>query len=467
MHTKTRRHMAQKKVSVRAVAAFFASLVLCGLILLIVIVNKGNADRLLMEQLIMEKTGDLAALIHKLLYKTEALSALVIQSNGEVNNFERVASTLLDDPAIANVLLAPDGIVTHVYPMHGHEAVIGFDFFTESAGNKEAILAKETGQLVFGGPFSLVQGGQALVGRLPVFMESENGENAFWGLVSVTLKYPQVLNGLGLALLEKQGFAFEIWRINPDTGTEQMIANSDYPYDTHARTIEKSLEILNAVWHFRLAPVKAWYHYAETWVVIAFSVFVSFLLSFIMQNNHELKQMQRRLEELAQSDPLTGIANRRHFMHTAQAQLQLAARKNQDCFLIMLDVDHFKRINDTYSHAAGDMVLNDLADRVKRIIRPYDLFARYGGEEFILLVTDVKRNTAEEMATRMRLSFCESPFFFGDMQIAVSASLGLARIAPGESLEAAIRQADEALYTAKREGRNRTCVYDDTEMIHA
>jgi len=124
------------------------------------------------------------------------LSALVIQNDGEIENFKQVAAIIIDDPAILNVLIAPSGVVSDVYPLQGNEAVIGLDFFGEGAGNKEAVMAKETGQLVFGGPFDLVQGGQALVGRLPVWIDMPDGNNAFWGLVSVTLKFPQILDGI-------------------------------------------------------------------------------------------------------------------------------------------------------------------------------------------------------------------------------------------------------------------------------
>lgn len=461
MSVKRHNGIFRQQVSLVAVAAFFASLCLCGLILVAMTTNKADLDRLTMEQLIIEKSLKLTEIVHKLLYKTEALAALVIENNGEVNNFERVAATLLDDPAIANVLVAPAGVVSHVYPLRGNEGVLGFDFFRESAGNREALVAKETKQLVFGGPFDLVQGGQALVGRLPVFMNAPDGGKTFWGLVSVTLKYPRVLDGLGLAVLEKQGYAFELWRVSPDTGERQVIAASDYGYNKNARFIEKEVKILNATWFFRLAPVKHWYQYAETWTLVFFGLFASGLLGFVVQNNSELKRMQGRLEDMARSDALTGIANRRHFMEEAPVRLQHAARNKQNCFIIMFDVDRFKRINDTYGHAAGDMALSAITARVKNVIRPYDLFARYGGEEFILLATELDREEAESLSTRIRLSICETPFVFDGVSLEISASFGLAQVLPTAGLDAGIRQADVALYEAKRQGGNRSVPYLD------
>lgn len=450
-------------LSVPAVVALLASIALCGTILIVVVTDRDRTDRLSMEQEILEKTAKLTEILHRLVYKTEALAALVIQNNGEVQNFERVASTLLDEPSMANVLLAPGGVVTHVYPLQGNEAVLGLDFFKEGAGNTEAQLARETGQLVFGGPFPLVQGGQALVGRLPVYLAAENGEKKFWGLVSVTLKYPLVLDGLTLPLLEKQGYAFEIWRISPDTGERQVIAASDYVYRQNTRFIEKDVHILNAEWHFRLSPVKMWYRYTEIWVLIVLSLFASCLVAFVVQNNHELKGMQSRLEEMARSDSLTGIANRRHFMDTAPAQLQYASRNSQSSFIILFDVDHFKEINDTHGHAAGDAVLTILTDRVRKTVRPYDLFARYGGEEFILLVVGVDDAAAEALASRIRLAICGAPFRIDGGELAVTASFGVSRVFQDSDLDAAIKQADEALYLAKQAGRNATRVYGKTK----
>ncbi len=112
----------QKRLFLSTIIAFLSSIALTAAILVVIVSNKAQADKLIMEQMIMEKTERLTDIIHKLLYKTEALAALVVQNNGGINNFERVASTLLDDPAIANLLIAPGGVVSHVYPPRDNEA---------------------------------------------------------------------------------------------------------------------------------------------------------------------------------------------------------------------------------------------------------------------------------------------------------------------------------------------------------
>ncbi|MDO5114728.1 MAG: CHASE domain-containing protein [Synergistaceae bacterium] len=175
--------------------------------------NKQNMERAQMEQLVTVRGAKVNDVICKLLYKTRVLSALVVRNDGRVVDFDRAASTIVDDPSIRNVLLAPGGVVKYVYPLEGNEKVLGLDFFSEGSGNIEAARAKETGTLVLGGPFDLVQGGQAIVGRLPIYVGDEKNDENFWGIASVTLNYPEALNGAELDELRTRGLAFEIWRI--------------------------------------------------------------------------------------------------------------------------------------------------------------------------------------------------------------------------------------------------------------
>jgi len=389
------------------------------------------------------------------------LSALVIQSDGEIENFKQVAAIIIDDPAILNVLIAPSGVVSDVYPLQGNEAVIGLDFFGEGAGNKEAVMAKETGQLVFGGPFDLVQGGQALVGRLPVWIDMPDGNNAFWGLVSVTLKFPQILDGIGLEGLEKQGLTYKIWRINPDNNEMQMISGSENSYGEHIRFIEIPIQILNAEWIFCLYPVLEWYQRPESWAMIFIGFCISVLFAFVVQNNHELKLMQSELEKMARTDSLTGIFNRSSFMELALIQFKKSARANRNCFVVIFDLDHFKKVNDNYGHQAGDEVLKACVLRTKNTVRSYDVLARYGGEEFIILVTDIDKTDIQNLAERIRQSISETPIEVGGAHISVTASFGIALANMSTDLDTAIGFADTALYKAKEEGRNRVVFYDN------
>jgi len=182
-----------------------------------------------------------------------------------------------------------------------------------------------------------------------------------------------------------------------------------------------------------------------------------YLLGYIIliQDITESVQFTKKLEEIAYTDALTGINNRRQFMDLTQAQFSRVKRLGIDAYIVIFDIDHFKKVNDSYGHVVGDKVLRGMADRVRGLIRPYDLFGRYGGEEFILFVTDIDGFDMVKYTERLRIALCSSPMVFDSLQLTVSASFGISRVLPEYNLEDAINMADEAMYRAKNEGRNR------------
>lgn len=170
-----------------------------------------------------------------------------------------------------------------------------------------------------------------------------------------------------------------------------------------------------------------------------------------------------RLQGLAQSDPLTGLPNRRHFEEQSARILAAAASAGRAVALLMVDVDHFKRINDTHGHPVGDAVLKAVAGRCNDVLRDGDLFARFGGEEFIGLLTITTENEAAMIAERLRHAIASTPVMLGDLGIAVSVSIGGAttrtpRPSEEKQLDSLIERADAALYRAKQAGRNRVII---------
>lgn len=363
---------------------FLMSFFICILVTKAYVQNKSRLEYVEMEHLASIKANKVITVISKLLYKTQTLSSLVIQNNGEIQNFEQTAATIIDDPAIRNVIIAPNGIVSNVYPMEGNEKALGLNYFLQGDGNKEAVMAKESSQLVLGGPFTLVQGGQALVGRLPVYI---GDEKKFWGLVSVTLNYPEALDGAELEQLQNQGFAYEIWRISPDNDEKQIIASSNYDYNKKANYVEHQMNILNANWYFRLSPIKSWYQYPETWIYTFTGILISFLISFLVIHNYDLNKMKMELEDLTYRDSLTGILNRRGLFNFLD---EFIKEQNKKFVLCYIDLNKFKSINDTFGHNIGDCVLQKFAHIIKKHINEQDyLFSRMGGDEFILVFKNI------------------------------------------------------------------------------
>ena len=167
---------------------------------------------------------------------------------------------------------------------------------------------------------------------------------------------------------------------------------------------------------------------------------------------------RQQLELLANRDGLTGLTNRRHFMLLAEQELARAQRYRRSLTVGMADLDHFKRLNDTYGHAAGDAVLKAFAALVGDTLRQSDLSCRYGGEEFAFLFPEVGIDEARRLAERLRERFSELEIRLPDSRLVrVTFSMGLAD-ATVLPLEGALKLADEALYEAKRSGRNRIAV---------
>lgn len=368
--------------TIRFLSSFIAAYLICIAVTAVFINNKSQMEYVQMEQLMQTRASKVSDVLTKLLYKTQALSALVIQNNGEIEDFDRVAATILDDPAIKNVILAPGGVVSNVYPLEDNEQVLGLDYFSEGAGNLEAILARDSGQLVLGGPFQLVQGGQALVGRLPVSIKDDDGVSHFWGLVSVTLYYPEALAGAELDQLKEQGFAYEIWRINPDTNEKQIISNSNYNYNPNAAYVEEPFTVLNAQWFFRVSPLSVWYEFPETWIFLCLGLLISMLFAYLVLYNYDLRQMQGSLENLTNTDPLTGVNNRRGFFNAAETFI---TKDGAPFALGYVDLNNFKSVNDTYGHTTGDELLVQVSEVFLRRLRTSDLFGRIGGDEFVLI----------------------------------------------------------------------------------
>jgi diguanylate cyclase (GGDEF)-like protein len=159
---------------------------------------------------------------------------------------------------------------------------------------------------------------------------------------------------------------------------------------------------------------------------------------------------------LAVVDDLTGIANRRQFFHLASRDLASCRRGQRELTALMIDIDHFKGINDRYGHATGDDVIRTVAARLAGTVRSTDVLGRYGGEEFALIMTDTDEPTSAETAERLRALIADTGIDTRSGPVPVTISLGLTRLRPAdEDITDVLARADRALYDAKQSGRNR------------
>lgn len=179
----------------------------------------------------------------------------------------------------------------------------------------------------------------------------------------------------------------------------------------------------------------------------------------------ELKKLQEKLEYLAFHDELTQIYNRRAFLQ--QCGLEYTAAKNESALftVVLMDIDHFKRVNDTYGHHVGDQLLVHAVNVFQSQLREDHLFARYGGEEFIVALKGYSLPDAKLLGEQLRSSLEKQPIFIEQELVTVTLSVGIAETEKEEKLEQLLNKADKALYSAKQGGRNQVCIYTNIEGI--
>ena len=209
---------------------------------------------------------------------------------------------------------------------------------------------------------------------------------------------------------------------------------------------------------FDLEPVELYMRILISVMFIAFGLYAAFLLNRsekvereLRNSNDQLLQLKSEFERLAGADPLTGAFNRRTFHELLNKTISNAERHNHHFSLLMIDVDHFKNVNDTFGHQAGDDVLRVLCDLIGASVRSSDHLFRVGGEEFCLLVTLTDEGEAQKLAEKLHRVVRMHHFYrVGEITV----SIGITHFREGDSLESIYARADDAMYEAKRRGRN-------------
>lgn len=235
------------------------------------------------------------------------------------------------------------------------------------------------------------------------------------------------------------------------------------------KTIGKDIKLTEIILERRESDYKITLHGKSRWFHIHFSPVlnkhnqhIGEIITFVEIT--EIFLMQEKLKQLANMDGLTQIYNRNYFLEKSRQVLHSSAERGGQTAIIMVDIDHFKKVNDTYGHEAGDRVLVQVAQIIKASINSEYIFGRYGGEEFIICMPETTVLQAQEVAGKIRKNIADLVVVFNDTEIRVTASFGLAMSIISvknirNDLQSLMFQADEALYEAKKEGRNCVSVY--------
>jgi diguanylate cyclase len=398
------------------------------------------AVRAELEQVLNQHLGAIASV--------EAL----IQANPHVGQpaFSIMADSLGHDlPALLEIQLAPDAVVRFIHPLEGNEKALGLDL-RKLPGQKEVV--EETirsGKLRLAGPNLLLQGGTGLIARKPVFVE-EHGVRRFWGFVTMILDYDKLIGYVKQRLNDRE-VAFAL-RGKDGLGQSGQVFYGD-PGLFNIDALTAPVTLPNGQWLIAAKPRSGWIlarPNSNSFRILSIALILSVGWLALLT-----RQRGIALKALATTDFLTGASNRREFVKRAELEMLRSVRYQSPLSILMLDIDHFKAINDSQGHSGGDAVLISLAKLIHGMLRGSDMLARIGGEEFAILLPDTALEGAAILAERVRLAVQEQQVPYQEAGISYTVSIGVAqRRQQDEQFEKVLANADAALYQAKNGGRN-------------
>ena len=350
----------------------------------VLIDRKQQVNRVKLESIARSQRDNLHNELLRLVFKIETLSALVVDGQGRMVEFERVAAALRDDNTIQAFALAPGGTISTVFPVSpANNMLIGQNMLSGGLGCNEVLRARHASRLTLTGPVVLPNGDSALVGRLSLYLNDSQKHAQYWGTAAIFIRFPDVLDISDLYILDTMHIPYGIWRDGKNRDETNLLAGS-MASSNGPMAVEIPLNLLNTKWTIRIASGEAWYQSLESWLYVGMSVLLSLFLSILVQRNYELTGIRKYLEAIAYSDPLTGALNRRGLFDELQKRV---APHNSDKFsLYYIDLDRFKPINDTYGHEAGDRVLQLFTEVVRSHAPLAHVLGRIGGDEFVLLL---------------------------------------------------------------------------------
>lgn len=317
-----------------------------------------------------ERAYTIQSSIDHVLSATYALAAMLQQGKGVIPDFERTAGWLLRFyPGAAALQLAPGGVIRQVVPLAGNEQAIGHDLLHDPERDKEALLARNSGQLMLAGPFDLRQGGRGMAGRLPVFLDQEQGQETFWGFAIVLITFPAALAPAQLHELPERGYAYELSRRHPDSGDKQVISASTIaPLDP----VNRMLSVPNAHWTLSIAPVAGWHAGSGLWWKSAVALLLCLLLAWQTAWQAKLVAVSKAHERTLEQRVAQRTADLQRFAEVTAHHLQEPARRVAS-YAGRLRAQLAGRIDDDEVHASLDFISQQAA-RLQDLLRDVERY---------------------------------------------------------------------------------------------
>ena len=382
---------------------------------------------------------------------TDTLEQILISENGEIHQFETIAGNLMSD-SIESVQLAPNGVVTDIYPAEGNEAG-KIDLLHDKDRKEISCYARDNHATITQGPFELKQGGYGIAVRNPVYLKDKSGQEYFWGFTIVILRVPDIFSDT-VSALSNFGYEYKILKTDtPWSDTYKVVYQSDGQID---HPISYAFTVGDGTWKLEVTPKTGWRNNTLLIIISGMFLTISLLLSVLTRVWLIAKEHKNKYKILARTDSLTNIYNRYGFDELAE---KIISKNPQTHFVAaLLDIDDFKFINDIYGHSYGDKALKSLADSMKAFFPSDALLGRNGGDEFCILLP----NCTFKEADKQLQQFTKLPktFSYHGKELAFYISLGYAEYPTfAASPSQLMRCADAALYEIKLHGKNGCMAY--------
>jgi len=345
---------------------------------------------------------------------------------------------------VRNIGLAPNDIISHVYPLEGNEKAVGLDFRTVPNQYKTVLLAKESKNVYIAGPLELVQGGRAIIARYPIFTDIPHN-NEYWGGLSVVINYEKLIEKSNLHSLE--GVDIALVASQQDQlieGDEKVITEYDVTYPIYLPNGNWTLfakytdfDEIESIGSFKvLFSALGWMTFSVIYILVLFLI-----------NNY------LRAHKLSLHDELTKLPNRRYLFNELE---RIMSRKGASVQFTVLNIDlnKFKAINDSLGHEAGDEVLKHTASLLTRCVRSSDFVSRVGGDEFVVVLQRSAKPEDVEQVIRNIHSYIENNVLrWNGHKIWLSISIGYCSYigkADPSAINDILSKADKSMYQEKR-----------------
>lgn len=393
-------------------------------------------------------------------YLADSLATVVtIDPQFAMNNWNAIGAKLLSKSLfVRNVGIAPNDIISHTYPLKGNEKAIGFDFRTSPNQLRTVELARKLQRVYIAGPLELVQGGQAIIARYPIFSDYPQNKQ-YWGCVSVVMDYPKLLKETGV--LDIDGARIALMKHDPVEPTGQVIYGDPKTFEQADMSL--TLKLPNGEWLIgAVYDIDKAEHVLMTRTSIRTMGGTAALLAYMVLVL--LYRHYRYVHTVSMQDELTQLPNRRMVMQLLERLSSQVAIEKRTFAVLNIDLNGFKKVNDEHGHHVGDELLKHIALQLRSHVRNDDVVARMGGDEFIVVLQSVRPTTdIAAVANKLKGNVEAQPLLWQQHQIIPSLSIGFALYDNAEiSIKDLLKHADGDMYSAKKRHKT-TLVKDDSD----